>query len=1250
MSSQPPKLPPLDELRQLTGIIQKLLQWVKGLIHNQNCSTLLLLVGIVWFFLFKPHGGIALKIIQPWWGTTLPPWYYTVFWLVWILIIIVAFLLRKPTAPSSEAEAPELVELRAIKGLHPFTSEDAATFRNLQREPALIQCLTTITDPSFRFGILIGLSGCGKTSFLQAGLVPRLKEPKYNHHGIYVRFSSREPLATIQTALAQQLEIPLAPLDPFTRETEIVDPGAKFLQLLTQAVEAAGSPVVLFFDQFEQWFIHYQKDSQRKPLLQALKNWYSQRDTVPVKIFISIRSDLYYLLHELQQTLGYSLRPQDVFQLEKFSLRQATQVLKVIAQTENLDFDHNFLPQLTQEELAHQEDGLISPVDLQILAWMIEGQNIPQLRAFNRRAFEKFGGAEELLSRYLKQALRASGSKAQRKAAVKVLLALTDLDQPVRSEELTLEELKAKLTPNLPSQEIKQAVNWLKGGKVRLINPVDKDGAVGYELAHECLIPAIIKQSDRELTAASRANQLLERRLKEWLRNNRSNRYLFSWWELWSIERKKPYLVWGRKIAGKQQLLALSRQLIYKIAALVIGVVLTVASFSGWLWLTPQGQIQQVRWSISNPFSSPLELVRDHLAVKAAVALGKDGRWQSAFKLVKEHVQDHGARGYFLKKFSTVIVLQENPNQAKAQLKQALALAQEIKDPYSKSDALINISAAYSQLNNSEAAQKTLQDSFKAAQEINKDPSSKSRVLSSIAAAYLQLNNSEAAQKTLQDSFNAAQEINKDLSDKSDVLSSIAAAYPQLKNSEAAYKGLQNILKAAQEINNPSSKSDVLSSIAAAYPQLNNPEAAQKGLQEIFKAAQEINNPSHKSDALSSIATAYPQLNNPEAAQKGLQEIFKAAQEINHPSHKSDALSSIATAYPQLNNPEAAQKGLQEIFKAAQEINQPFYKSRVLSSIARAYPQLNNPEAAQKGLQEIFKAAQEINHPFYKSRVLSSIARAYLQLNNSQAAQKTLQEILKATQEINNPSSKSDALISIATAYSQLNNPEAAQKGLQEIFKAAQEINNPSSKSDALISIATAYSQLNNPKAAQKGLQDIFTIAQEINDPVPKSDVLISIAAAYSQLNNPEAAQKTLQDTLKAAQGIKDPYYKSRFLISIATVYLQLKNPEAAEKGLQDIFTVAQEIKDPSDKSRILTSIAAATRNLTEPKIRQSILQQILSLTKKIDNPGKILAEISFQYALDSAWGKALHVLKTCPESEKVPALAKILTLWAENN
>ncbi|NJP11121.1 MAG: hypothetical protein HC866_17960 [Leptolyngbyaceae cyanobacterium RU_5_1] len=138
------------------------------------------------------------------------------------------------------------------------------------------------------------------------------------------------------------------------------------MAVLTQAAEGAGKPLILLFDQFEQFFVHQKRKQDREPFIQALNEWY--QSALPVKILMCIRGDLSDRLVELQHALGYSLGPQEVFRLERFTPREATAVLKVIADSEALQFDERFASELTENELANREDGSISPVDLQILS------------------------------------------------------------------------------------------------------------------------------------------------------------------------------------------------------------------------------------------------------------------------------------------------------------------------------------------------------------------------------------------------------------------------------------------------------------------------------------------------------------------------------------------------------------------------------------------------------------------------------------------------------------------------------------------------------------------------------------------------------------------------------------------------------------------------------------------------------------------------------------------------------------------
>ncbi|MEM9276188.1 MAG: hypothetical protein AAGA80_24995 [Cyanobacteria bacterium P01_F01_bin.143] len=1072
MSLQSPKPPPPNTVRKITEELAQLVQWMAELIRSRNWFTLLLLVDVSLILFFTPGGFVA-----KFFNFSFPEWYKVAFWLTVSILFLAALTIAVVTKPSSsKAKTAKFNNLTTIKGLQPFTFEDRELFARLQRQKILRECLNAFINPSFRFGIIQGESGCGKTSFLQAGLCPILNESETNHHGIYIRFSEQEPLITIRKTFCQTLplqESELASLDLlglFNLAAEVVFPDA----------------LVLFFDQFEQFLVHYRREEDRQPFINALNAWYVSE--LPVKIVISIREDLTGRLVEFQKALGYSLGPQDIHYLKKFTPNEASQILKVIAEGENISFEENFLEELAERELASREDSLISPVDLQILAWMVEGQKTQELRAFNRGAFQKLGGIEGLLQRFLERTLEARIVPAQRQAAVKVLLALTDLDRQVRAGAFTIAQLQNKFQASLSRAEVEEATCWLARGDVRLLTPFQEEETTRYELAHERLIPVLMRLAGKELSEVDKANQLLERRVNEWLGNNRNSHFLLGIRDLWLIQRQKPYLIWGRKRQHKERLIAASWQRINRVTTVLTTAALVASFFSGWLLCIPQGQIQQVRWQIHNPLGSPLERISDKVAASAAIAIAKDRRWQFAFNLLDNYINRAEDKAYFIGEFAKIVPLQKSSNQAEIKLKKALTETNQIKNSYYQSLALSEIAQVYSQLKDEAAAQEVLKSALIVAQQIH-SPSDQSLALREIARVYGQLKDEAIAQEGLKSTLKITEQIN-DSSDKSLVLREITRVYGQLKDEAIAQEGLKSTLKITEEINYSSDKSLALRKIARVYGQLKDEAIAQEGLKSTLKIIEQIESLREQSLALREIARVYSQLKDEAAAQEVLKSALKVTEEINDSIDKSLALRKIARVYGQLKDEAAAQEVLKLALKVTEEIYSSYDKSLALIEIAQVYGQLKDEVAAHEVLKSALKTAEEPLGFFDENIPLGKIAQVYGQLKDETIVQEGLKLALKATIENSSLFEQSLALGEIAQVYGQLKNEAIAQEGLKSTLKITEQINYSSDKSLALIGIAQVYGQLKDEAAAQKVLKLALKVTEEIKNsdyqsPVP---------------------------------------------------------------------------------------------------------------------------------------------------------------------
>jgi hypothetical protein len=304
-------------------------------------------------------------------------------------------------------------------------------------------------------------------------------------------------------------------------------------------------------------------------------------------------------LIELQKVMGYSLGPQETFRLAKFDPQQAAAVLRVIAQTEGITIDEAFVEELANQQLASSEDGLISPVDIQILALMVAGENAAEDRAFNRAAYDALGGIEGLLEKFLKRALDARETPLRHRAALNVLLALTDFDSDSRAGTLTLKQLGEKLENDFTTGDLEEATSWLSRSDVRLITPNQQGTIITYELAHERLIPALRRLAAKELTEVDVARRLLERKVSEWTANGEKVRYLLTGGELKLIKRHRAQIVRNPQRAAKAKLL--SRSLVLRNLKLSsVSITLLVAASVVLWWFSSWGQIWQVERDLAN--------------------------------------------------------------------------------------------------------------------------------------------------------------------------------------------------------------------------------------------------------------------------------------------------------------------------------------------------------------------------------------------------------------------------------------------------------------------------------------------------------------------------------------------------------------------------------------------------------------------------------------------------------------------------
>lgn len=185
------------------------------------------------------------------------------------------------------------------RGLSPFTAADATYF--FGREKLVAEALVTLAARADTGPVaIVGRSGSGKSSLLQAGLLPavtagRLPVPGSRGWPQLVMTPGEQPLSTLAARFAQ----PVGMAAEAVHAELTADPG-RFKEIAATALRCRaghvpGSRLVLAVDQFEELFTACRDEGERHQFIRALfaASDGADRAVPPLLLILGIRADFY---------------------------------------------------------------------------------------------------------------------------------------------------------------------------------------------------------------------------------------------------------------------------------------------------------------------------------------------------------------------------------------------------------------------------------------------------------------------------------------------------------------------------------------------------------------------------------------------------------------------------------------------------------------------------------------------------------------------------------------------------------------------------------------------------------------------------------------------------------------------------------------------------------------------------------------------------------------------------------------------
>ncbi len=409
--------------------------------------------------------------------------------------------------------------LRAFVGvafLQPLLTNEEEIENNTEynlpaRQQDIEKLISKLSRKDCKLIVFHGQSGVGKSSILQAGLIPVLKKPN-----IFINDCHVLPILIRQ----------YTDWEEHCKQcwSEAVKNSINSTQSFVEELRSNNSSnrvYILIFDQFEEFLIQ-QDYHERLKLFKFITDVIHLEN---IKVIISIREDYLPNLLEIEaiansnsfssniDALKNILNKSNRYQLVNLSTDAAKEVIQTLTKKTKFKLKDDLIEAIVLD-LA-QNTGKVRPIELQIVGYELQKQRDSIITVDD---YHKSGRKEKLVQQFLDRIIQNCGEE-NKDAAGYILYLLTDKNdtRPLKTKEELVKELKnADSSSNDEQFKLILDILVVSG----LVWKIDNNLTARYQLAHDYLV-YFIRQS-LEAQELEKRKRDKEKRQEEEAENNKT--------------------------------------------------------------------------------------------------------------------------------------------------------------------------------------------------------------------------------------------------------------------------------------------------------------------------------------------------------------------------------------------------------------------------------------------------------------------------------------------------------------------------------------------------------------------------------------------------------------------------------------------------------------------------------------------------------------------------------------------------------
>ncbi len=371
------------------------------------------------------------------------------------------------------------------KGLTPYEERDKDNFFGRAEDIRILVDKIRARKLTFLFAA----SGVGKSSLLQAGVIPELKQPAHSFYApldvIYLRDWVEKPLETFKQKVLDyfQRDGRLTP-DAHQQASVVLKDFLNFCTLLSS------DPLVIILDQFEEFFYYQRYQEEFQPFIEQLSLAIHDGET-PTVFVIAMREDFALELNAFKEYMPTFLI-ENFYRLEKLTEAQAKEAIEQPVMRKEVAYEPALLTELWKdlsrreqtermgvEAVSGKEELRVEPPHLQIVCMQLWAHpETERTRVISLAIYVAQGRAEGLLNHYFRKTIQNFSRREKKLASAAFDLLVsrygTKLARPLAELAATLRVAEAELGAVLKRLD-----------EQRVLRQQDRQGKIWYELYHD---------------------------------------------------------------------------------------------------------------------------------------------------------------------------------------------------------------------------------------------------------------------------------------------------------------------------------------------------------------------------------------------------------------------------------------------------------------------------------------------------------------------------------------------------------------------------------------------------------------------------------------------------------------------------------------------------------------------------------------------------------------------------------------------